>query len=122
MSTGPGRVQRAILKALARFPDLDYGDVTRLLFGEGFTVGDRANVGRAIRSLEQHGQVKIFYWGASVACVRLGSDMSRTPQFPTYRAVSEAAQRPLLRAKSRPRESARSVASAGQDHRTRGGT
>jgi hypothetical protein len=96
MGRGPGRVQIAILQTLAEWPDLDYGELCLLIFGEGFTVSDRTSTARAIRSLERQGKVETYFWGASVQCVRLASGIHRAPQFPERRALAKAAEHPLL--------------------------
>jgi hypothetical protein len=76
MGRGSGRVQIAILQTLAEGPDLDYGELCLLIFGEGFTVSDRTSTARAIRSLVRQGKVETYFWGAS--------------------ALAKAAEHPLL--------------------------
>jgi hypothetical protein len=68
MSTGPGRLQRRILAALAGQP-LSYDALAVALFGEGCTQSQRNNMARSIRSLAARDLVEVrpaWWWFPSL--------------------------------------------------------
>ena len=67
MSTGPGKTQRAILKALqgTDIHGLEMGEVTRSVYGDTWTEAQRSSIARAVRNLELRGLVST-YWDGGV--------------------------------------------------------
>jgi len=67
VSTGPGRTQRAILKALqgTDIHGLEMGEVARSVFGDTCTESQRSSIARAVRNLELRGLVGT-YWDGGV--------------------------------------------------------
>jgi DNA-binding PadR family transcriptional regulator len=67
MSTGPGKTQRAILKALqgADIHGLEMDEVTRSVYGDTWTEAQRSSIARAVRNLELRGFVST-YWDGGV--------------------------------------------------------